>query len=121
MPRRRSRTVHPLEHHPSFRAVISAAPAVAELARTLRPPATDLVGALATACGDLAIGFASPPGSAARVRAHHRAWILVREVDRTIRAARIRRLAPAAIVGRAQRAIDRADVMIGSLPGVAPP
>jgi hypothetical protein len=116
---KRTRTPHPLEHHPSFRAVISAAPHVAELARQLSKEVTsdgeDLVGALAIACGDLVHGFQSPPGSRVRHQAHHRAWITVREIDRSITAARINRLAPARVVARAQRAIDRADVMIGAL------
>lgn len=115
---KRTRTPHPLEHHPSFRAVISAAPHVAELARQMSNEATDgedLVGALAIACGDLVHGFQSPPGSRTRNQAHHRAWITVREIDRTITAVRINRLAPARVVARAQRAIDRADVMIGAL------
>ncbi len=118
MPVRR-RVPHPLEHHPSFRAVIAATPPIAELARAMREP--ELVGALAIACGDLATGFASPPGSRSRSVAHHRAWITVKEVDRTITAARIGRLAPGPVVAKAQRAIDRADVLIGALPGVGSP
>jgi hypothetical protein len=39
----------------------------------------------------------------------------VREIDRTVSAAARRRLAPPEIVKRAQRAIDRADVLIGAL------
>jgi len=110
------RTPHPLEHHPSFRAVIAAAPSVAELALELH--ADDLVGMLALACGDLAHGFAAPPGSRARADAHHRAWQAVRSVDRAVTAARVNRQASAKVVAKAQRAIDRADVMIGALPGV---
>ena len=114
------RPPHPLEHHPSFRAVIAAAPPLAELATRLRakdraPDAADLVGALAIACGDLADGFAAPPASRRRITAHHRAWIAVREIDRAVTAAARRRLAPPEIVKRAQRAIDRADVLIGAL------
>jgi hypothetical protein len=112
---KRTRAPHPLEHHPSFRAVISAAPHVAELARQLNTGDENLVGALALACGDLVHGFQSPPGSRVRHQAHHRAWITVREIDRSITAARINRLAPIRVVERAQRAIDRADVMIGAL------
>jgi hypothetical protein len=112
----RKRLPHPLEHHPSFRAVIAAAPPVAELARVSAD--AELVGQLAIACGDLASGFAAPPGCASRVRAHHRAWVTVRALDRTLRALRINRRAPAGILAKAQRAIDRADVMIGALPGV---
>jgi hypothetical protein len=115
MSRPRIRTPHPLEHHPSFRAVISAAPHLAELARELKTEGDDLVSALAVACGDLVHGFSSPPGSRDRNQAHHRAWIAVREIDRAIVQARTRRLAPARVVARAQRAIDRADVMIGAL------
>jgi hypothetical protein len=114
------RSAHPLEHHPSFRAVIAAAPPVAELARELPPDGQQLVGALAIVCGDLALGFASPPGSRARNQAHHRAWTHVREIDRALTAARIHRRAPARILAKAQRAIDRADVMISALPGVLP-
>src|SRR5260221_9515074 len=110
------RSLHPLEHHESFRAVIAAAPPVAELAHVAAD--AELVGQLAIACGDLASGFAAPPGSASRVRAHHRAWITVRELDRAVCALRINRRAPARVLARAQRAIDRADVMIGALPGV---
>lgn len=109
--------MHPLEHHPSFRAVIAAAPPVAELANAMRGSEA-MVSWLATACGDLAQGFAAPPGSRSRVQAHHRAWVAVREIDRTVRLAQMRRLAPAKIVAKAQRAIDRADVMIAALPGV---
>lgn len=146
---RARRSPHPLEHHASFRAVIAAAPPLAELAtrlqardrersRAARPQAginasgdrltptpqtelagradeTDLVGALAIACGDLADGFAAPPESRRRLTAHHRAWIAVREIDRAVTAAARRRLAPPEIVRRAQRAIDRADVLIGAL------
>src|SRR5690349_10288835 len=47
------RPPHPLEHHPSFRAVIAAAPPVAELARELAGDGRELVGTLAIVCGDL--------------------------------------------------------------------
>ena len=114
------RSTHPLEHHASFRAVIAAAPSVAELARQLRDDGRDLVSTLAIACGDLAHGFASPPGSRARVESHHRAWRAVRDLDRSVMAARINRRAPSRLLARAQRAIDRADVMIAALPGVVP-
>src|SRR5689334_21037481 len=114
------RPPHPLEHHPSFRAVIAAAPPVAELARELPEDGRELVGQLVIVCGDLAQGFAAPPGSRARNEAHHRAWTLVRELDRAVTAARIGRRAPARLVAKAQRAIDRADVMIAALPGVVP-
>jgi hypothetical protein len=102
------RIVHPLEHHPSFRAVIEAAPPLAELA-------PDLVGSLAIACGDLAEGFAAAPDSRRRRAAHHRAWIAVREIDRQVTAIGRRKTAPLPIVRKAQRAIDRADVLIGAL------
>jgi len=107
------RPLHPLEHHPSFRAVIAAAPPLAELASRIE--ASSLVGTLAVACSDLADGFAAPPDSRRRVQAHHRAWIAVREIDRAVTAAARRRSAPAALVRKAQRAIDRADVLIGAL------
>ncbi len=109
------RPVHPLDHHPSFRAVVAAAPPLAELAVRLRPDAAELVGTLAIACGDLADGFAAPPASKRRLIAHHRAWLCVREIDRAVTAAARRRLAPLEIVRRAQRAIDKADVLIGAL------
>jgi hypothetical protein len=110
--------VHPLEHHAAFRAVISAAPVIAELARTLEEP--ELVSRLTLVCADLAQGFAVPSGSRARFDAHRRAWTAVREIDRTLIAARMHRRAPAKLLKRAQRAIDRADVLISSLPGVLP-
>jgi hypothetical protein len=115
-PRTRRRSIHPLEHHAAFRAVISAAPVIADLARTLDEP--DLVGRLTLVCADLAHGFAVPSGSRARHDAHRRAWTAVREIDRNIIAARIHRRAPAKLLKRAQRAIDQADVLISSLPGV---
>jgi hypothetical protein len=107
------RPKHPLEHHPSFRAVIAAAPPLAELAKQIDEH--DLVGRLTIACGELVHGFSSPPGSTARLAAHHRAWTTVRELDRSVTAARIGRRAPARMLQKAQRAIDRADVMIGAL------
>ena len=61
------RLAHPLEHHPCFRAVIGAAPAIADLARELREEGRDLVGTLAIACGASRDGFASPPDSRARM------------------------------------------------------
>jgi hypothetical protein len=104
---------HPLEHHPSFRAVISAAPPIADLARALDE--SHWLGQLTMACGDLVHGFASPPDSTTRRAAHRRAWVTVRDLDREVTAARINRRAPARVLARAQRAIDRADVMIGAL------
>jgi hypothetical protein len=111
---------HPLELHPSFRAVIAAATPIAELAfrvRTKDAPsdATEMVGTLAMVCGDLADGFAAPVDSRRRRLAHHRAWIAVREVDRAVGAFSRQRLAPVEVVRRAQRAIDRADVLVGAL------
>jgi len=122
MPLRARRQPHPLDHHASFRAVIAAAPPLATLAAKLATAnvSADLVGALAIACGDLAHGFAAPAGSPARVHAHHRAWIAVREIDRVLHEARRRRLAAPEVLARAQRAVDRADVMIAALPGVLP-
>ncbi|HEY5934059.1 MAG TPA: hypothetical protein VIU61_05485 [Kofleriaceae bacterium] len=110
---RKHREAHPLEHHPSFRAVIEAAPPLAELATRLAD--ARLVGSLAVACGDLADGFAAPPESRRRQASHHRAWTAVREIDRVIATAARQRLAPVKLVRKAQRAIDRADVLIGAL------
>jgi hypothetical protein len=104
----RTRDPHPLDQHPSYRAVIEAAPAVAQLS-------AELVTTLVIACGDLVDGFAAPPDSRRRRIAHHRAWLSVREIDRAVTEARRRRTAPPAIVHRAQRAIDRADVLVGAL------
>lgn len=84
----------------------------------MKTPDAELVETLVVACGDLAHGFAAPPQSRTRVASHHRAWVAVRQLDRAVQAARIRRLAPAAVVARAQRAVDRADVLVGALPGV---
>jgi hypothetical protein len=105
---------HPLEHHPSYRAVIAAAPPLAEFAAEVAT-ARELVSTLAIACGDLAEGFAAPPASRRRITAHHRAWQAVREIDRAVIAAKRRRLASPAVVARVQRAIDRADVLIEAL------
>jgi hypothetical protein len=103
---------HPLEHHASFRAVIAAAPVLAELAASVvetRP----LCGTLAVACSDLAEGFAAPPDSRRRHVSHHRAWVAVREIERAVLA--VKRRAPPDVAMRAQRAIDRADVLIEAL------
>jgi hypothetical protein len=114
------RKPHPLELHPSFRAVIAAATPIAELAFRVRKERTPtdpsiMVGALATACGDLADGFAAPPDSRRRRVAHQRAWHAVREIDRAVVTYRRQKLAPPDVVERAQRAIDRADVLVGAL------
>ena len=103
-----SRPPHPLDHHPSFRAVIDAAPAIAALGG-------ELTSTLAIACGDLAHGFAAPPDSQRRLIWHRRAWHGVRQIDRAVTEAARRRRAPAAVISRAQRAIDRADVLIAAL------
>ena len=114
------RPPHPLEIHPSFRAVIAAAPPIAELAFRVRKdkahadPAS-MLGVLAAVCGDLADGFAAPPESRRRRIAHRRAWHAVREIDRAVVACRRQKLAPPDVVDRAQRAIDRADVLVGAL------
>lgn len=108
--------LHPLEHHPSFRAVIGAAPVVAELAREIDE--NEIVCRLTLVCADLAQGFAAPQDTRLRHDAHRRAWTTVREIDRAIIAARINRRAPAKLLKRAQRAIDRVDVLISTLPGV---
>jgi hypothetical protein len=109
----RGRPPHPLVHHPSVRAVVAAAPPVADLARALRED--QLVGNFAMVCGDLAWGFAAPFGSRAQISAHRRAWATVRELDRKVTAARIGRRVPVEVIDKAQRAIDRADVMISAL------
>ena len=88
--------------------MIDAAPAVAALGG-------ELIGTLAIACCDLAHGFASPPESKRRLSAHRRAWLGVRQIDRAVTEAARRRRAPADVISRAQRAIDRADVLIGAL------
>jgi hypothetical protein len=111
---KQSQPQHPLEHHPSFRAVIEAAPPLAELAAEVKD-VTPFVGTLAIACGDLAEGFAAPPASRKRLTAHHRAWLAVRQIDRAVTAAKRRRIATPAVIQRAQRAIDRADVLIEAL------
>lgn len=104
-----------------MRAVIAAASPIAELVHRIRekerapPDAPALVGTLALACGDLADGFAAPPDSRRRRVAHQRAWLAVREVDRAVIACARGRLAPPEVVRRAQRAIDRADVLVGAL------
>jgi hypothetical protein len=93
--------------------MIAAAPPLAELATRIANH--DLVRALAIACSDLADGFASPPDSRQRVQAHHRAWIHIREIDRLVGDAGRARRAPSELVKRAQRAIDRADILVGAL------
>ncbi|HEY0189895.1 MAG TPA: hypothetical protein VGC42_02155, partial [Kofleriaceae bacterium] len=105
--------LHPLEHHASFRALVAAASPVAELATRLAQ--RDLLRAYAMACCDLAHGFAAPPDSEPRRAAHHRAWISVRAIDRAITEAVHSRRATAETVKRAQRAIDRADILVGAL------
>lgn len=110
---------HPVEIEPAFKAAIAAALPVADLARAVADDRGELVRALAIACGDLVHGFASPPDSAQRRAAHHRAWIRVRALERGILAARLGG-APAKVIAKAQRAIDRADVLISALPGVLP-
>jgi hypothetical protein len=107
------RPLHPLEHHPSFRAVVEAASPLAELATRIAD--RQIVGSLAIACSDLADGFAAPPDSPRRVEAHHRAWVTIREIDRVVTAARQTRRAPNELLRRTQRAIDRADVLVGAL------
>lgn len=106
-------SAHPLELHPAFRAAVAAATPLAMLAPRL--PAPELLGTLAIACSDLADGFAAPPDSRRRIQSHQRAWNAVREIDRAIVAARRKRAVPPELVARAQRAIDRADVLIGAL------
>jgi hypothetical protein len=107
------RLPHPLDHQPAFRAAVSAAPPLAELAT--RIGSSSLVGTLAVACSDLAEGFAAPPDSRQRVTAHRRAWAGVRAIDRALASAPRHARANAEMYRRAQRAIDRADVLISSL------
>jgi hypothetical protein len=109
---------NPHLHQPALRAVIDAAPPVAELAHAIGDRGA-LLSILVLACGELVHGFASAPDSPARRRAHHRAWAAVRDLDREVLAARLGRRAPAKILARAQRAVDRADVLVGDLPGAA--
>jgi hypothetical protein len=117
MTKLRKRLGHRFADQPALRAMILAAPPINELATVLRDDG-DLVCRLAIACGELVHGFSSPVGSVERRSAHHRAWVSVRELDRSIGAARFHPRATAAMVAKAQRAIDRADVMITALPGV---
>jgi hypothetical protein len=104
---------HPLDHHPAFRALIAAAPPLAELSTRLARG--EVISALAIACSDLADGFAAPPDSLRRRTAHRRAWGHVRAIDRAIGDAVRARRVPAGLGHRAQRAIDRADVLVGAL------
>jgi hypothetical protein len=115
MPREHAREPHPLDHHPSFRAVIAATSPVSALARSIDH---DLVGPLVLACGDLVHGFGAPVGSLERHQAHRRAWSHVREIDRVVQSASRHKRVSAQVIARAQRAIDRADVLISALPGV---
>lgn len=112
-----SQVDHPLQAHQSFRAVIAATPLVADVARESRQSA--LVGRLALAAGDLATGFAAPVGSTSQRDAHYRAWVTVRELDRSLTAIRISKRVSVKLIKQAQRAIDRADIFIGALPGVS--
>jgi hypothetical protein len=111
-----------LDHHAAFRAVVAAAPPLVIVSRRLAAAqiSADLLDALALATGELVRGFASAPGSRARTEAHQRAWIAVRGIDRALIEARRRQLVAPEVLGKAQRAIDRADVMIAALPGVLP-
>jgi hypothetical protein len=117
-PMPRTQRKHPLLREPALRAMLEAAPPVADLARAIQDPGV-LLGELVLACGQLIAGLGAPAGSSTRRQAYHRAWIGVRQLDRHVFAARMGRRAPAGVVGKAQRAIDRADVIVGSLPGVA--
>lgn len=112
------RPLHPLEHHPSFRAAIAAAPPLATLASRLNNGT--IARELAIACGDLALGFAADPGSRERVQAHHRAWVRIRGIEKIVVEAAAKRLATPDVLARARRAVDRADVLIAALPGVLP-
>jgi hypothetical protein len=110
------RPLHPLEHHPSYRAAIAAASPIAALASRL--PHQTIASTLAVVCGDLALGFCAPVGSAERRRAHHRAWVRIRQIERVVTDAQEQRLAAPEVIDKARRAVDRADVLIGALPGV---
>ena len=109
---------HYFDHQPPFRAVLAAAPAIAELARATADE--DLLAHLVVACGELVAGFTAAPNSLDRSRAHRRAWATIRQLERGVIAARLGKKAPARLVARARRAIDRADVLISTLPGVLP-
>ena len=93
--------------------MIAAAPPLAELATRLANH--EIVGSLVIASSDLADGFAAPPDSPQRAVAHRRAWACIREIDRMVSAARQARRAPSDLLRRAQRAVDRADVLVGAL------
>lgn len=110
---RKSRPLHPLDHHPAFRAVVAAATPLATLATRINQ--LDLVATVALACSDLADAFAAPPDSRRRIRSIHRAWLGVKQLDRAITAAHRDRRAPAALLHRAQRAVDNADVLVAAL------
>ena len=112
----RSRPLHPFDHHKAFHALVAAGPPLAELAVAVGMK--ELLHALATAASDLGAGFAAAPGSRTRTLAYHRAWRSVRDIDRALADARRRRLARVEVLVKAQRAIDRADIEIGALPGV---
>lgn len=95
--------------------MIEAAPPLAELTFRMRQRDDGFVAKLAIACSDLADGFAAPPASRRRLDSHRRAWIAIRELDQAVGVVRRMRRAPADVVKRAQRAIDRADVLVGAL------
>jgi len=106
---------HHLDHHPAFRAVVSAAPAIADLARATSDE--ELIAHLVVACGELVAGFTAAANSPDRWRAHRRAWATIRALERGVIAARLAKKAPARLVARARRAVDRADVLVATLPG----
>ena len=110
--------IHALDHQPSFRALLAAATPIAELARACSDE--DLLRCLVVACGELIAGFGAAAASLDRSRAHRRAWATVRQLERGVIAARLGKKAPARLVARARRAVDRADVLISTLPGVLP-
>jgi hypothetical protein len=113
----RPRPVHPFDHHKAFHAIVAAGPPLAELAVSIGA-VRELLVVHATACSDLGAGFAAPPGSRTRVAAYHRAWRGVREIDRTIASVHRRKVANMDVLVKARRAIDRADIEVGALPGV---
>jgi hypothetical protein len=54
------------------------------------------------------------------VKAHHRAWVRIRGIEKIVTDAHAKRLATPEVIARALRAVDKADVLIAALPGVLP-
>ncbi len=118
------RRVRKLDRFPAYRAAVAAQEAVAKLApHWKQDPLTAQRAheACALMRRALAAGFHSPAGSQVRHAEHRNAWHAARRLDalvsRTVQ--RAARYTPSDPVPRlAQRAIDRADVLIAALPGV---